>query len=77
MATVSEWVPRYHADGVAGLHDRSWHPHTSPGQIAQRTERRVIELRLTHRWGPHRYGNRLRLPQSTVSKMISRYNMPW
>ncbi|HCF99808.1 MAG TPA: IS481 family transposase [Chloroflexi bacterium] len=75
-ATVSKWVRRYRAHGDAGLVDRSSRPHRSPGQTAQRTERRIIALRFTRRWGPHRIGYHLRLPQSTVSKVIARYNMP-
>jgi hypothetical protein len=38
------------------------------GQAARRTERRIIALRFTRRWGPHRIGYHLHLPQSTVSK---------
>jgi transposase InsO family protein len=42
----------------------------------RRTERRIIALRFTRRWGPHRIGYHLRLPQSTVSKVLNRYRMP-
>ena len=75
-ATVSKWVRRYRADGVAGLADRSSKPHRSPAQTARRTERRIIALRFTRRWGPHRIGYHLGLPQSTVSKVLNRYRMP-
>jgi len=73
QATVSKWVRRYWADGLAGLADRSSKPHLSlprrrGGQAARRTERRIIALRFTRRWGPHRIGYHLHLPQSTVSK---------
>ena len=75
-ATVSKWVRRYRADGAAGLADLSSKPHRSPFQTAKRTERRIIALRFTRRWGPHRIGYHLRLPQSTVSKVLNRYRMP-
>ena len=36
----------------------------------------TVALRFTRRWGPHRIGYHLRLPQSTVSKVLHRYRMP-
>ena len=75
-ATVSKWVTRYRAHGWDGLEDRSSRPHASPSRTDRRTERRIIALRFTRRWGPHRIGYHLRLPQSTVSKVLNRYKMP-
>lgn len=75
-ATVSKWVRRYRAQGLAGLADHSSKPHRSPSQTATRTEHRIIALRFTRRWGPHRIGYHLHLPQSTVSKVLNRYRMP-
>ena len=75
-ATVSRWVSRFRAQGPSGLTDRSSRPKRSPRQTARRTERRIIALRFTRRWGPHRIGYHLGLPQSTVSKVLSRYRMP-
>ncbi|TFD84760.1 IS481 family transposase, partial [Cryobacterium psychrotolerans] len=75
-ATVSKWVTRYRAHGRDGLEDRSSRPHASPSRTDRRTERRIIALRFTRRWGPHRIGYHLHLPQSTVSKVLNRYNMP-
>lgn len=74
--TVSKWVARYRAEGKSGLEDRSARPHHSPNRTAHRTERRVVALRVTRRWGPHRIGYHLHLPQSTVSKVLSRYRVP-
>ena len=74
--TVSKWVARYRAEGEAGLQDRSSRPFRSPIQTDRRTERRIIALRVTRRWGPHRIGYHLRLPQSTVSKVLTRYRVP-
>lgn len=75
-ATVSKWVTRYRAQGRSGLEDHSSRPHSSPSRTDRRTERRIIALRFTRRWGPHRIGYHLHLPQSTVSKVLNRYNMP-
>lgn len=74
--TVSKWVARFRAEGSAGLEDRSSRPHRSPNQTPQRTERRIIALRVTRRWGPHRIAYHLGLPQSTVSKVLRRYRVP-
>ncbi len=75
-ATVSKWVARYRLHGLAGLTDRSSKPRSSPSRTAQRTERRILALRFTRRWGPHRIGYHLHLPQSTVSKVLARYRVP-
>ncbi|THJ64006.1 IS481 family transposase, partial [Arthrobacter echini] len=74
--TVSKWVTRYRAEGEAGLEDRSSRPHVSPQRTPHRTERRIIALRVTRRWGPHRIAYHLHLPQSTVSKVLTRYRVP-
>jgi transposase InsO family protein len=74
--TVSKWVARFRAEGAAGLEDRSSRPHRSPNQTPQRTERRIIALRVTRRWGPHRIAYHLGLPRSTVSKVLRRYRVP-
>lgn len=74
--TVSKWVARYRAEGVAGLQDRSSRPRHSPNQTPRRQERRIVALRVTRRWGPHRIAYHLHLPQSTVSKVLVRYRVP-
>lgn len=74
--TVSKWVARYRAGGEAALQDHSSRPHRSPNQTPQRTERRIVALRVTRRWGPHRVAYHLGLPQSTVSKVLTRYRVP-
>jgi transposase InsO family protein len=74
--TVSKWVARYRAGGAAGLQDRSSRPHRSPNRLPQRSERRIIALRFTRRWGPHRIGYHLGFNQSTVTKVLKRYSMP-
>lgn len=74
--TVSKWVSRYRTDGQAALQDHSSRPHRSPNRTPARTERRIIGLRVTRRWGPHRIAYHLHLHQSTVSKVLARYRVP-
>jgi transposase InsO family protein len=39
-------------------------------------ERRIIKLRVTRRWGPHRIAYHLGVPRSTVGRVLARYQMP-
>ncbi len=56
--------------------DCSSRPHRSPNQVARRLERRIVALRFTRRWGPHRIGYHLHVPRSTVGRVLARYRMP-
>jgi transposase InsO family protein len=73
-ATASRWARRYRAGEP--LTDRSSRPRCSPWRLSRRTERRIIALRFTRRWGPHRIGYHLRLPRSTVGRALARDRMP-
>jgi transposase InsO family protein len=73
-ATASRWARRYRAGQP--LTDRSSRPRRSPARLSRRTERRIIALRSTRRWGPHRIGYHLRIPRSTVGRVLTRYRMP-
>src|SRR5659263_575741 len=73
-ATASRWARRYRA-GLA-LVDRSSRPHHSPTKVVRRTERRIVALRFTRQWGPHRIGYHLGVPRSTVGRVLTRYRMP-
>ncbi|QEO08685.1 IS481 family transposase [Protaetiibacter larvae] len=73
-ATASRWACRYRA-GLP-LTDRSSRPHRSPSRSSQRLERRIVALRFTRRWGPHRIGYHLGVPRSTVGRVLARYRMP-
>ena len=61
-ATASKWAARYRAGET--LQDRSSRPH------------RIISLRFTRRWGPHRISYHLGIPRSTIERVIARYRMP-
>jgi transposase InsO family protein len=73
-ATAKKWADRYRAGQP--MTDRSSRPHRSPGRLDRRTERRIVALRFTRRWGPHRIGYHLRIPRATVGRVLDRYRMP-
>lgn len=54
------------------LSDRSSQPHHCPHQLTRCRDRRIIELRLIRRWGPHHIG----VARSTVGRVLARYNIP-
>jgi transposase InsO family protein len=56
--------------------DRSSRPHGSPARLSRRLERRIVALRVTRRWGPHRIGYHLGLARSTVGRVLARYRLP-
>ncbi len=73
-STASKWAARHRAG--LDLTDRSSWPARSPNRTPTRMERRIIALRVTRRWGPHRIGYHLRIPRSTVGRVLGRYAMP-
>ena len=73
-ATAWRWATRYR-DGEP-LTDRSSRPRCSPARLPLRTERRIVALRITRLWGPHRIGYHLGLPRSTVGRVLGRYRLP-
>lgn len=73
-ATASKWARRYRNGET--LEDHSSRPHSSPTKTPIRTERRIVALRFTHRWGPHRIAYHLHLARSTVERVLRRYQMP-
>jgi transposase len=74
--TAKKWADRYRDGGPAAMADRSSRPHRSPNRTPTRCERRIINLRFTRRWGPHRIAYHLQLPCSTVGAVLRRYQMP-
>lgn len=55
--------------------DRSSRPHRSPNQTPTRTERRIIKVRVTRRWGPAQIGYLLGIHPSTVHRVLTRYGI--
>ena len=70
--TAYRWLRRYRTDGSAGLEDRSCRPSRSPNQTPVEIEDRVVALRRTKRWGPHRIAYTLGMPRSTVERVLRR-----
>jgi hypothetical protein len=58
------------------MSDRSSRPHRSPTQLPARTQRRIVKLRVTRRWGPARIAYHLGLNPSTVHQVLLRYRCP-
>jgi transposase InsO family protein len=58
------------------MQDRSSRPVRSPNRLPSRLERRIIALRVTRRWGPHRIAFHLHLARSTVGRVLARFRMP-
>ena len=73
-ATATRWAAR-HRSGLP-LTDRSSRPLSSPSRSTQHLERRIVALRFTRRWGPHRIGYHLGVPRSTVGRVLARFRMP-
>lgn len=73
-ATASRWARRYRAS--LPMTDRSSRPRFSPSRLPARLERRIIALRFTRRWGPHRISYHLGIPRSSVGRVIARFDMP-
>ncbi|MDR7294111.1 IS481 family transposase [Pseudoglutamicibacter albus] len=73
-ATASKWAKRYLVG--APLTDRSCRPRRCPNRLSVRRERRIIALRFTRQWGPHRISYHLGIPRSTVGRVLARYQMP-
>ena len=72
-ATASNWAARFRSGEP--MQDRWSRPHRSPQRSSQQLERRIIALRFVKRWGPHRIGYHLRVPRSTVGRVLDRYSM--
>ena len=70
--TYYRWLPRWRAEGEAGLVDRSSRPRRSPQRVSTATERQVAALREATGMGPDRIGALLGLPPSTCHRVLAR-----
>jgi transposase InsO family protein len=75
VTCAQRWAHRYRDHGPAGMTDRSSRPTHSPRRLPQRRERRIINLRVTRRWGPARIAGHLRMAASTVYAVLRRYRL--
>ena len=69
------WLPRWQAEGEAGLVDRSSRPARSPQRLSAERERQIAGLRLATGWGPDRIAAQLGLAPSTVHRAIRRLGL--
>ena len=72
---AQKWWHRYLAEGRAGLSDRSSRPLTSPNRTPARVERRIVALRRSRMIGPARLAGVVRVPASTVHRVLVRYGV--
>ena len=73
--TAHKWVRRWHAEGEAGLHDRSSRPHVTPHRTPTTMESQVCRLRTTRELGPARTGPIPGLAPSTVHRNLARHHL--
>jgi hypothetical protein len=69
------WWRRYQAEGVPGLEDRSSRPRRSPTRTKPSIERRIVSLRRTKALGPARIAGIVRMPASTVHRVLVRHGL--
>ena len=70
------WLRRYHAEGEAGLSDRSSRPHSVPSRTSPEREAAVLEARTRLRSGPARISADTGVPARTVSRVLARHHVP-
>ncbi len=70
--TFYRWLPRWRAEGEAGLADRSSRPRRSPQRLTFATERQIAGVREATGFGPDRIGALLGLPASTCHRVLGR-----
>jgi transposase InsO family protein len=72
VRTAYKWLARYRSDGLSGLRDRSSRPLRMPRQTASEWQLQVISLRREHRMTSPAIARQLRLPRSTVCRILRR-----
>ncbi|WP_280675630.1 IS481 family transposase [Cryobacterium sp. CG_9.6] len=70
------WINRHHAEGTAGLLNRSSRPHHCPTKTSAPQEAKVVVARLLGRNGPLRIAAVTGVPARTVSRILTRYDLP-
>ena len=72
--TVAKWVKRFRTEGVAGLHDRSSRPLSSPVQTPQATCA-VIEILRRQRYTGKQIAAEVGVSPATVSRVLQRLGL--
>ena len=66
------WLPRWRAQGRAGLVERVSRPHHSPRRLSLEQGIRIIAVRLLLGWGPDRIAAIVGLPASSCHRVLRR-----
>jgi transposase InsO family protein len=74
--TVYKWIARFHAEGPAGLADRSSRPRSSPRRTPLHVELAVLLARINSHAGPVQLATEVGLPASTIGAVLARWAMP-
>jgi len=69
------WLPRWQAEGSAGLADRSSRPRSSPQRLPLMDEAQIVALRRSLGWGADRLAACLGLPASTCHRVLRRHGL--
>lgn len=72
--TVQKWVRRWRQEGLSGLETRSSRPSGCPSATPESVRRRIEELR-RHRLTGSAIAELVRLPRSTVSRLLRRMGL--
>jgi transposase len=70
--TAYKWLARFRSDGIAGLRDRSSRPRRMPRVTPSEWQQQVVTLRREHRMPSPAISRQLRLPRSTVCRILQR-----
>jgi len=73
--TVYKWLKRFREEGLAGLEDRSSRPATIPIQTPTQVVGRIERLRRNRHLTAWEIADRLRVPPSTVSRILKRLGL--
>jgi transposase InsO family protein len=79
--TYYVWLRRYVEKGVAGLEDRSQRPHTSPRATSEEVVGKIVHLRQTYHFGPHKISmylkryHELRVSPSGIWRILRRLGL--
>lgn len=70
--TAYKWLARFDEFGAAGLENASSRPLRSPNKVPASWHELVVQLRREHRMTGEQIANRLKMPRSTVARIVSR-----
>src|SRR5262245_26655754 len=72
VRTAYKWLARFRDGGIASLQDRSSRPRRMPRTTPEPWQTQVVALRREHRMGSPAIARQLRMPRSTVCRILKR-----